>query len=182
MIQILVFVTGSAVLTWYSRKNLIRRGAHGFYRFFAWEFILGLVVLNLPAWGTAPLSWHEIISWLLLLLSIFLVIHGVYLLRRLGNPSEDRGDSKLYWWEKTTRLVTAGAYKYIRHPMYASLLCVAWGVFFQDPSWLGFSFGAVATVFLMLTAKADENECIRYFGAEYEAYMRRTKRFVPFVI
>jgi protein-S-isoprenylcysteine O-methyltransferase Ste14 len=38
-----------------------------------------------------------------------------------------------------------------------------------------------ATVFLIATAKADEAECIRFFGAEYQAYMKRTKMFVPFV-
>ena len=29
--------------------------------------------------------------------------------------------------------------------------------------------------------RADEDECIRFFGAEYRDYMKRTKRFVPFV-
>jgi protein-S-isoprenylcysteine O-methyltransferase Ste14 len=36
-----------------------------------------------------------------------------------------------------------------------------------------------ATVFLSLTARADEAECIKFFGTAYEDYMKKTKRFIP---
>jgi protein-S-isoprenylcysteine O-methyltransferase Ste14 len=39
----------------------------------------------------------------------------------------------------------------------------------------------LATLFLFLTAKADEAECARFFGSSYQAYMQTTKRFVPFL-
>jgi len=38
-----------------------------------------------------------------------------------------------------------------------------------------------ATGFIHAAAKADEAECIRFFGPEYEAYMKQTARFVPFL-
>jgi protein-S-isoprenylcysteine O-methyltransferase Ste14 len=39
----------------------------------------------------------------------------------------------------------------------------------------------VATVLRRLTALRDEAECRAHFGAAYDAYMRTSKRFVPFV-
>ena len=83
--------------------------------------------------------------------------------------------------EKTTRLVTAGAYKYIRHPLYSSLLFLAWGVFFKAPSWPGGGLAALATLSLFMTGKMEETENIRFFGSAYEEYMRENKMFIPFV-
>jgi protein-S-isoprenylcysteine O-methyltransferase Ste14 len=37
-------------------------------------------------------------------------------------------------------------------------------------------------VLLVLTALSDERECIAHFGDAYRAYMRGTKRFLPFVV
>jgi len=70
MTQLLPFVAGSALLLWLSRRPLRQPGSHGFYRFFAWECILGLVVINRPVWGEDPYSPHQFASWLLMLASI----------------------------------------------------------------------------------------------------------------
>jgi protein-S-isoprenylcysteine O-methyltransferase Ste14 len=84
-------------------------------------------------------------------------------------------------FEKTTQLVTSGTYKYIRHPLYSSLLLLAWGIFFKLPSLVGSGLVITATLFLIATAKADESECIQFFGAEYQAYIKHTKQFIPFL-
>ena len=39
-----------------------------------------------------------------------------------------------YRFESTTTLVTAGAYRYIRHPLYESGLMLAWGAALKAPS------------------------------------------------
>ena len=87
----------------------------------------------------------------------------------------------MIWIEKTTHLVTNGAFMYIRHPLYSSLLLLAWGVFLKHPSSVGGGVVLGATVFLLATAKVEEAENIRYFGAAYRAYMQTTKMFIPFV-
>ena len=44
----------------------------------------------------------------------------------------------------------------------------------------GLAVAAVSTLFLGLTATADERECLAYFGQPYADYMRRTpRRFFP---
>ena len=182
MFKLIVFFVSSAALIYLSRASLRAPRYHGFYRFFAAEFILALVLLNLDRWFQDPFSLHQIASWLLLAVSIALVVHGAYLLKVVGKPDSRRSDEvPLAGIEKTTSLVTVGAYKYIRHPIYSSGFYGVWGVFFKDPSWPGFIFALAATTFWVVTAKIEEAECIRYFGPPYRDYMKRTKMFVPFL-
>ena len=174
-------MVASVGIVWVSWPSLRNFRFHGFYRFFAWEAILALILINLDYWFYAPLSAHQIISWFLLIISLFLVIHGVQLLRMVGNPDDQRTDPSLLRIEKTTKLVTAGAYKYIRHPLYSSLLFLTWGAFFKHPSWIGACLTVLTTFFLTLTAKVEETENIVFFGAVYRKYMTQTKMFVPFL-
>lgn len=181
-IRLLAFAVVSAYFIYASRKSLLRSRSHGFYRFFAWELILALVLLNVPNWTRDRFSFHQLISWLFLLISIFLVLHGVRLLKVVGKPNQNRSDAELLEFERTSYLVTVGAYKYIRHPLYSSLLFLAWGVFLKDPYSLpGLFLVLAASFFLVLTATKDEAECLQYFGDAYQTYMRGTKRFIPFL-
>lgn len=180
-IRLVTLLLGTACLVYISWASLAVPGSHGFYRFFAWEAILGLATLNLHRWIHDPFSWHQLISWPLLVISAVLVILGVRLLRVMGETDEDRDDVPLVAFEKTTTLITEGAYRYIRHPLYSSLLFLAWGIFFKAPSGLGVLLVLVATLFLFATARVEEGENLRYFGEQYREYMRRTKMFIPFL-
>ena len=179
--KLVVFVLGTLGLAFLSRASLVVPRSHGFYRFFAWEAILALGLLNIDVWFRDPFSWHQLISWPLLVISGGLVIVGVHLLRQVGQPDEQRDDVPMVAFEKTTTLVTEGAYRYIRHPLYSSLLFLAWGSFFKAPSWPGGLLAGVATLFLVATARVEEAENVRFFGEEYREYMKRTKMFIPFL-
>jgi len=181
MIQTLAFIIVSAFLGAVSRKALLRPRSHGFYRFFAWECILALVLLNVPYWTRTPLALHQLISWTLLLISLLLVIHGLHLLQVVGKPNQNRADAELFAFEKTSCLVTVGVYKSTRHPLIASLLFLAWGAFCKRPTWPGLSLALLASVLLYLTAKKEESECLQYFGTAYQTYMVGTKNFIPFI-
>ena len=78
---------------------------------------------------------RQLASWALPLTSLLLAAHGFYLLRRVGKPDRSIEDATRLGIEKTTRLVRSGAYRYIRHPLYASLLALAWGAFLKAPTW-----------------------------------------------
>jgi protein-S-isoprenylcysteine O-methyltransferase Ste14 len=99
-----------------------------------------------------------------------------------GNPiAQRKSEPHLLAFEKTSALVTTGIYQYIRHPLYSSLLLLTWGAFFKAPTWYGGLLAMVSTLFLYATARADEAECVRFFGREYWNYMSHTKRFIPYV-
>jgi len=182
MYQWIIFIAGSLIIIAISWKSLRQPGSHGFYRFFAWEAILALFAINMNVWFYKPFAWNQIVSWILLFISFIPLVFGVQSLRTRGKPAEQReGEPSLLGFEKTTALVTSGIYHYIRHPLYSSLFLLAWGIFFKSPSLPGVVLAIVATVFLIATAKADETECTRFFGPQYQEYMKTTRMFVPYI-
>ena len=181
MIRFAAFALLSVPILWVSRRSLRHPTSHGFSRFFAFEAILALIVLNIPYWFAVPFGVQQIASWVLLSVSLVFVIWGFVLLRRRGgfNPAAEASPS--YEWEKTGHLVTKGIYAYIRHPMYSSLLFLGWGAVLKSVSFGTLLLGAAATLALAATAKTEEAENVVRFGQEYRDYMRRTRRFVPFL-
>jgi protein-S-isoprenylcysteine O-methyltransferase Ste14 len=181
MVKIIVFILASIGISLFSLKSFRARYSHGFFRFFAFEGILVLILLNIDVWFSDHGSLHQIISWFLLTGGLYFVIAGTLLLRRIGKPSADVNQPGNVGFENTTTLVTEGIYRYIRHPMYASLLWLCWGVYFKDPTLTCLAIAAAVTVFLYTTARVEERENIKRFGGGYEMYMTRSKMFIPFV-
>ena len=181
MIELLIFLAGTAFLAYVSRHALRNPRSHGFYRFIAWECMLVLVLLNFPLWTVEPFSPRQLVSWVLLAASIALAIHAVQLLKQIGRPSGQRQEAELFAFEKTSSLVTSGAFRYIRHPMYAALLYLAWGAYLKDLTPVTTALVVVASIALFITALRDEAECLQHFGDTYAGYMKTSKRFVPFI-
>ena len=182
MISIIAFVVGSGVIIWVSKGSLTHPASHGFPRFFAFEAILALIIVNAPHWFDHPFAIRQIVSWLLLLSSIVTVVWGVVLLRRLGRSVPTDADSPMFEWENTNSLVTTGIYRYIRHPMYSSLLFLAWGAMLKSVTVISLVLAAVSTLALIATARFEEKENLARFGEEYRRYMQRTRLFVPFLL
>jgi protein-S-isoprenylcysteine O-methyltransferase Ste14 len=182
MFEFIFFLIASIGIVYVSRASLRAPRSHGFYRFFAWETILALFLFNIRSWFVAPLSWYQLVSWFLLIVSIITLVLGVQALTSRGKPAAHRdAEPQLLSFEKTTSLVTSGIYRYIRHPLYSSLFFLTWGICFKAIIWLNLGMAVVATLFLIATARADEAECIHFFGTPYQDYMKRSKRFVPFI-
>ncbi len=173
VVRLALFVVLSIPIVVLSWRSLRDPRLHGFFRFFAFECLLALVLINVSGWFHNPFSPQQIVSWALLIVSLFLAIHSFSLLHAIGRPQGAI--------ENTTVLVRRGAYRLIRHPLYSSLLCLGWGAFFKQVSLVGGLLALVATVSLYATARVEEEECLRKFGDEYATYMRTTRRFIPFL-
>lgn len=182
MISLVVFVIGTIAIVWLSRMPLRNPTSHGFSRFFAFEAILALIVLNAPYWFRDAFGPQQILSWLLLFVSVVLIVWGLFLLRRFGQSRPAADESPVFEWENTEHLVTTGIYHYIRHPMYSSLLFLTWGALLKSVSIVTLILAGVATVAIAATAMTEEAEDVAQFGQEYLDYMERTRRFVPFVL
>lgn len=179
--QWVAWVVCSVALVGISWRTLGNVRSHGFYRFWAWEVMLVLLILNAPFWLTGLGQWSQHLSWLLLGLSLLVLFAGMYQMRRYGQAGTQREDAQLFAFERTSQLVTAGIFRYIRHPMYGSLVLLAWGIACKRIDTLTVLLALLSSALLWCAARREEHECLAYFGQAYRDYMARSRMFVPFL-
>jgi protein-S-isoprenylcysteine O-methyltransferase Ste14 len=181
-IQIAVFCAATMGNLIFSRRMLVEPGCHGFYRFFVFESIIALITLNFPHWYEDKFSPQQIVSWIALVTSLFYVLAGLYLLQRVGEPRSEQVKSTEFRFENTTKLVKVGLYRFIRHPMYGSLLFLAVGTFLKLVNGVTIVLVCFSLFSVWLTAKAEERENLERFGtADYDQYKSETKMFIPYL-
>jgi len=79
-------------------------------------------------------------------------------------------------------VIEAGAYRWVRHPSYAGGMLMYIGTGLALTNWLSVLIIAVAGALgYIYRVHVEERALLAHLGARYEQYMRRTKRFVPFV-
>ncbi len=181
VIRITLFILLSIFLVVFSWRHLHNPKCHGFYRFFAFEGTLILVLLNIPFWFKNPLSPLQLVSWIFISSSILFVVWGFHLLTKSGGSRGRVESPENLPFENTVNLVMDGLYKYVRHPMYSSLLLLSWGALLKNITIYGILAVLITTAFLVATAKMEERENILFFGSSYEEYIKRTKMFIPYL-
>ena len=171
----IVFITGTVLIILFSWFLSLRyKRYHAIARFFAFESVFILVLLNLKVWFKDPFSPFQLVSWLLLILSVYVVIAGYLLLKRKGKPDSN--------FENTSFLVKSGIYGYIRHPLYLSIFLLGTGVMLKDPQPAQLVLGVINLFAVFITASIEEKEMIVKFGDDYRMYMNETKMFIPFIV
>jgi len=168
-------LTGTVVIiivSWF--LSIKHKRYHGIARFFAFESIYILFLLNYRVWFQDPFSLTQIASWILLVFSIYPVTAGYILLKRIGKPDSN--------FENTSVLVKSGIYGFIRHPLYLSVFMLGTGIMLKDTSSYQLILGTVNMVAIILTALIEEKEMIARFGDSYRDYMKETKMFIPNII
>jgi len=87
-----------------------------------------------------------------------------------------------WFWHQTYhgQLVTSGIFKYIRHPHYASLLIIGYGLalfFYSIPALI---IATIAIPIMMISVIDEEKYLIKQYGNEYLEFMIKTPwRIIP---
>jgi len=83
--------------------------------------------------------------------------------------------------QKEHELVTAGPYRWLRHPMYLGLIVFPLGVALVFGSWIGIVLPLLSAGVFAWRVRDEEKLMHQEFGERWEAYCRRTWRFIPYV-
>ena len=144
--------------------------------FVATVIVPGLIVAVADErWG-----WHGGLRAAALVAGLALIATGVGLFASTVRLFARRGFGTLAPWDPPTRLVVAGPYRHLRHPMISGVAIVLAGetlVFGVTglAIWLA-AFVAVNAVYLPLV---EEPALRRRFGDDYDRYMGNVNRWVP---
>ncbi|AZV47142.1 hypothetical protein C3L23_07600 [Nautilia sp. PV-1] len=76
-------------------------------------------------------------------------------------------------------LIMHGIYKYIRHPMYLSVILMTFGLFLFDISWTQFILWMIVFSDMIFKMNYEENLWIKDKG--YKEYMSKTYKLIPFI-
>ena len=80
------------------------------------------------------------------------------------------------------RVIDAPPYRRIRHPAYSGSILSLMGTTLMLGHWLGLLLVALAIVFTFgYRVRLEERALLEALGQPYADYMRRTKRFVPYL-
>lgn len=80
------------------------------------------------------------------------------------------------------RLVTAGIYQHVRHPMYSAFWLWAVAQALLLPNWVAGLSGLVGFgILYFFRVSREEKLMLEVFGDDYRAYMARTKRLMPWL-
>jgi protein-S-isoprenylcysteine O-methyltransferase Ste14 len=77
------------------------------------------------------------------------------------------------------RLITAGPYARIRHPMYTAIVGWLASLGLVSGSWVPLVFASLSALNFMHRIPPEEEMMLQRFGDEYRAYMKRTRRLLP---
>ncbi len=91
---------------------------------------------------------------------------------------------KKYWSKQSGKgiLVSTGIYKYIRHPQYTGLLLLSFGMLCEWATLPMLILYPVMIFMYVRLAKREEKDMLAEFGDSYGEYMKKTKRFIPFIV
>jgi len=76
-------------------------------------------------------------------------------------------------------LVTSGPFKHVRHPMYASIYLMLFGIGLLFFSWAWFVIMALFIPIWYIDSRIEEKQMIGLHGREYLDYKKRVGMFLP---
>jgi protein-S-isoprenylcysteine O-methyltransferase Ste14 len=78
-------------------------------------------------------------------------------------------------------LVTAGPYRFVRHPIYSGLLLAGLGTALASNLYWLIAWGVMALYFIY-AARTEERLMLASFPSAYPGYRARTKMLIPFIL
>lgn len=143
-------------------------------------FVVGIPALmwwisGMPQLCLVPL-WRGILAAVLMLGGLSLSVWTIIYMKRRGkgNPMDAFGHEVA---PRTQHLMTDGPYRLNRNPMLTGTLTYLAGVCVWLWHWQAAVAWLAFFLIMLLQVLSEEKRLKKDFGAEYEAYCRRTRRF-----
>lgn len=176
-----VVILGAGFILWLTPFLLVKRTgakAQKLDRRARWGILLEVIAYSIlwqfRFWGSPPAPWRVALSVLFFALAALLSFSGT---RALGR--QWRIDAGL---NADHELVRSGPYRVVRHPIYASMLCLLLGIGMMVSRWP--LFLAALVLFIAGTeirVRVEDSLLSSAFGDQFLAYRKSVSAYIPFV-
>ena len=169
------FVTGINL------KQTAQSRSEGVSRMAVWIVWIGWWLLFSRGFGKEPLAWRvvpatSVAAYAGLMLTIVGLAFAVWAHLCIG-----RNWSPLIQVKRDHELMRTGAYRIVRHPIYAGLMIATLGTAIAYGHLSGFIGFLLVVAAWGYKAVLEESAMLEQFGAKYEEYCRNVRRLIPFV-
>lgn len=139
--------------------------------FWQWRPMGGVVWQAESAPAVLALDGVYGLGWLLLLVTTFLIDHfDLFGLRQVYLHLRGRAYTGL-------RFRTPGFYRYVRHPIYFSWLCIFWATPRMTVAHLVFAMAT--TAYILMAIPWEERDLMRAHGEAYRLYREQVPKILP---
>lgn len=124
----------------------------------------------------API-WFTAASYLVLVIGVVLLIFAF----RQYNFGEFSGMDALQKEQqsKPITLQKTGLNSFVRHPLYFATLLVFWSLFFARPTDVMLILAVIATLYIYIGTKLEEQKLVVQFGQDYLDYQKAVPMLLP---
>lgn len=158
-----------------------RREDRGSYLFLMAMLYIGLFLAFIAVYAlpVATIAWHQTVIFFIgiaaILLGVALRWYAIWTLGRYFTRDVAVSPDQ--------QIVQHGPYRYIRHPAYSGSLLTVVGVGLALLNWASLIMLVVCTfIGYLYRVRVEEQALCQTIGQPYRDYMRRTRRFIPFVL
>ncbi|MDG6219075.1 MAG: serine hydrolase [Candidatus Thermoplasmatota archaeon] len=139
---------------------------------FGWFFPLIILVIVSTITINGDYLMLKILGFVIAIISQFLVIHPIYTLKKYGQIPEGKN------YMNTTKAVTEGIYRIMRHPQYIGLIILDFSTIFIFQTMISVFLAGISVSFLILLIYAEEKKLLKRFGKDYADYKNKTPLFL----
>lgn len=117
----------------------------------------------------------------LAIFGLLVIFAGVYI-RFIAMQALGRHFSYAVSIREQHELIEQGLYRYIRHPSYLGVLLISLGIGLAFANWISLvSLFMCPFIAFSVRMNVEEKALLKYFGARYVEYRKRTWRLIPWL-
>lgn len=129
--------------------------------------------LHLPRPATVPIEW-TVAAVAGVAAAVFALAASFHCWREMGASWRIGIDPN-----EKTEMIVSGAYRYVRHPIYALSILLVWATLAANPSIVMLVVAALHTALMATEAVREEKHMLATHGQAYADYIKTVGRFIP---
>ena len=176
----IIFILDWSISSFFVKKSLTKQGPG----WIIWRAVVALVVIlfvrfdKSGALSLFRFSFQSLFSFVIpgSVLTVLGLFGAIWARINLG-----RNWSGYVTYKEGQTLVTTGPYRYVRHPIYTSMILMFIGTILYYGSLIISVIFVILAINFILRTRKEEEIMIKLFGERYKEYMKRTKRLIPLI-